>query len=544
MSTPYTILPDTERLHLRHLATSDDQITAVVETIAASAPCPQCGQLSRHVHSRYTRSVADLPWHDVPFRLRLSVRRFFCDEPTCPQHIFTERLPGLVAPYARRTHRLDQWLCAVGFALGGEAGARLLRTLGLASSAATLLRQVRATPDPDHAMPRSVGIDDWCFLRGRRYGAMVVDLERHCPLDLLPDREAETFADWLTAHPGIAVISRDRGGSFADGATRGAPHAIQVADRFHIVKNLVEAFQQTLAREQAVLRSAAETVLGAPLLPSRRPLTAPERSARASAQVVRQERFQTVHRLRALGKTIHEIAGELRMGQNTVQRLLRAESCPLPAQHRTCTTLLSALEPYLRQRWNRGEQNGQQLLRELRAQGYRGGQSTLYGLLGRWRRGLRHSGPYARQTEPAAPVLPALHTSPRAVSWQLLRPPRERTPLEHAYVETLLAQSATIATMTKTVTTFFDLLHQRRSEGLDAWLLGAKASGIPELAGFAEGIRRDYSAIRAAFDLPWSNGQVEGQVNRLKLLKRQMYGRAKLDLLRRRVLGPPATRST
>ena len=141
------------------------------------------------------------------------------------------------------------------------------------------------------------------------------------------------------------------------------------------------------------------------------------------------------------------------------------------------------------------------------------------------------------------PVLPTLHTSPRAVSWQLLRPPGERTPLEHAYVEAVLAQSAAIAAMTHAVSTFFDLVHERQSEELAAWLLGAKASGIPELAGFAEGIRRDYSAIRAAFDLPWSNGQVEGQVNRLKLLKHQMYGRANLDLLRRRVLGQPAPRS-
>jgi transposase len=230
------------------------------------------------------------------------------------------------------------------------------------------------------------------------------------------------------------------------------------------------------------------------------------------------------------------------MGQNPVQRLLRAESCPLPARHRTRTTLLSTFEPYLRERWNRGEQNGQELLREIRTQGYRGGQSTLYGLLGRWRRGPRHSGPYARQTELASPVLPTLHTSPRAVSWQLLRPARERTPLQQAYVETVVQHSATIATMTHAVTTFFDLVHERRSAELDDWVTGARASGIPELAGFAEGIRRDYSAIRAAFDLPWSQGQVDGRVNRLKLLKRQMYGRANLDLLRRRVLGQAAVR--
>jgi transposase len=188
-------------------------------------------------------------------------------------------------------------------------------------------------------------------------------------LDLLPDREADTFAAWLQRYPGIAVVSRDRGGSFAEGAPRGAPQATQVADRFHVLKNLVEAFQQVLGREHAALRTAAETVTSAPLLPTTRPLTTPQRHARQTAQARRQARYETVQRLRAEGKTIREIATELRMGQNTIQRLIRAETCPLPAQRRNRTTLLSAFAPYLRERWNAGEQNGQQLLREIRAQG-------------------------------------------------------------------------------------------------------------------------------------------------------------------------------
>lgn len=549
MPAPWTILPDPDRLHLIYLTATETAITAVVETVSTSAACPVCGGASSRVHSRYVRSVADMPWHETPFRLRLQVRRFFCDTSTCARVIFTERLPGLVAPYARRTQRLDVWLRAIGFSLGGEEGARLLRALGLleahghAASPDTLLRQIRATPDPPAPTPHVVGVDDWCFLRGRRYGAILVDLERHYALDVLPDREADTLANWLKAHPGIDVISRDRGGSFAEGATRGAPHATQVADRFHLLKNLVEAFQQTLSREHKALRAAAETAIGAPLLSSTRPLTAPERHARATAHARRQERYETVRRLRAVGKTIREIAVELRMGQNTIQRLLRAECCPVPAQRRTRTTLLSAFEPYLRARWNSGEQNGQQLLREIQAQGYHGSQSTLYGLLGRWRTGPRHSGPYARQTELASPVQPSLRISPRAVSWRLLRPVAERSLVEQAYVDTLLQQSLPIAAMLAAVAAFFELLRERRSDDLDAWLAEAKASEIPELAGFADGIRRDEAAVRAAIALPWSQGQVEGQVNRLKLLKRQMYGRAKLDLLRRRVLGQPATHS-
>lgn len=540
MAVSATILPGAHQFAVRRLEASLTGITAVVETTAASAPCPLCGRPASRVHSHYVRSVADIPWHGVPFRLRVQARRFFCEEPTCPRMIFTERLPDVVAPYARRTTQLADWLRAVGFAVGGSAGRRLLQALGLVTSGDTLLRQVRRTPVPQAPAPRVVGVDDWCFRRSRRYGAILVDLERRQVLDLLPDREAETLARWLQAHPSVEIISRDRGASFAEGASRGAPQAVQVADRFHVLKNLVEAFQQVLGHEHAALRAAAEAVTGAPLPPTTRPLTRPEQQARAAARARRQARYEAVRHLRDTGKTIQEIATQLRMGQNTIQRLLRTENCPLPAHRRARTTVLTAFEPYIRERWNAGEQNGQQLLRELRERGYRGSQATLYGLLGRWRTGPRHSGPYARQPAPA-PALPLpLHVSPREVSWLLLRPADDLTPLEAAYVSDLLRHADGVATTQQLVQTFFTLLQDQQGDQLDAWLERADASGIREMAAFAEGIRRDKPAIRAAVDLPWSQGQTEGQVNRLKLLKRQMYGRAKLDLLRRRVLGPPA----
>jgi transposase len=510
MTVPAAILPSAHQLYLRHLEATATEITAVVETTAASASCPLCGRPSRRVHSRYVRTVADVPWHGVPFRLRLHVRRCFCDGSTCLRAIFTERLPDLVAPYARRTTQLDDWLRAVGFAVGGAAGRRLLQALGLAASADTLLRQVRRTPRPAMPAPRVVGVDDWCFRRGRRYGAILVDLERRRVLDLLPDREADTLATWLQAHPSVELISRDRGASFAEGASRGAPQARQVADRFHVLKNLVEAFQQVLGHEHEALRAAAEAVTGAPLTPTRRLLTEPERHARQTAQARRQARYETVRRLRTEGKTIREIAIELQMGQNTIQRLLRAESCPRPAQRRARFTLLTNFESYLRERWNAGEQNGQQLLRELRERGYRGSQSTLYGLLGRWRTGPRHRGRYAYESAPAAAVPPTIRTSPREVSWLLLQPSEDLSASEAAYVGDLLSRAAVVATTQEAVQTFFTLLDEQQGDQLDVWLERAEASGVRELAAFAEGIRRDYAAIRAACELPWSQGQTEG----------------------------------
>ncbi|HEX9035646.1 MAG TPA: ISL3 family transposase [Ktedonobacterales bacterium] len=447
MQTAATILPHPELLELLRFSVTETTVTAIVATKATQARCPGCGAVSSHMHSRYVRSVADLPWQGIAFRLRLHVRRFFCDDSFCSRTPFAERLPGLVAPHARRTERFDAWIRSVGFALGGEAGTRLLQQLGLlAASPDTLLRQIRHTALPvPVAAPRVVGVDDWRFRRGQRYGAIVVDLERRAVLDLLPDREAETIAAWFRAHPSVEVISRDRGATFADGATRGAPQAIQaiqaiqVADRFHGLKNLMEAFQRVLGREQALLRLAAQTVTAAPLSTETRPLTAPERQARADARRRarstrdrREARYRAVRHRRSEGKTLRDIAAAVHMGPNTIRRLLDAESCPVPAQRQRQTTLRSAFEPYGRARWNAGEQNGQQLLREIRERGYRGGQATLYGLLGRWRPGPRHSGPYPRQVTLAQPVPPPLRTSAREVSWMLLKPASDLDPVERA----------------------------------------------------------------------------------------------------------------
>src|SRR5579859_4149863 len=178
-----TILPDPTQLRLLRLETNTQGITAVVQTHAPAVPCPICGRLAGRMHSRYMRSIADVPWHAVSFRLELHVRRFFCDCPDCPRHIFTERLPGVVAPYARRTQRLTAWVRAVGFALGGNAGVRLLSALGMGVSADTLLREVRRTPQPPASDCQMVSVDDWCLRRGRTYGAILVDLDRHQVID-------------------------------------------------------------------------------------------------------------------------------------------------------------------------------------------------------------------------------------------------------------------------------------------------------------------------------------------------------------------------
>ncbi|HEY3416191.1 MAG TPA: ISL3 family transposase, partial [Armatimonadota bacterium] len=251
------LLPDTSCLKLKSIEQAGNGLVLIRATaFGSAASCPTCHRLSRSLHSHYSRVVRDLPWQGSRVELRLEVRRFRCYARDCPRATFAEAMPMVCRRHGRQTSRLFETLRLIGHALGGEAGARLADRLGMVSSPDTILRRVKLGPSVPVQGARVLGVDDWAWRKGQQYGTILVDLEAHTPIDLLPDRSADSLATWLQAHPGAEIISRDRAGLYADGASRGAPIAIQVADRFHLLCNLISAVERVLEQKRSALAKA------------------------------------------------------------------------------------------------------------------------------------------------------------------------------------------------------------------------------------------------------------------------------------------------
>ena len=541
------LLPDTTQVRLETWAFEPAQsaITINLRARQTAARCPLCNRGSKRVHSRYGRTLADLPWGEYAVTLQLSVRRLFCDNARCKRRLFAERLPGVTAPWARKTTRLAGRLTAVGLALGGVAGVRLGRKLGLNASRNTLLRLVRQAPLPDVATPSALGVDDWALRKRHTYGTVLVDLDRRRPVALLPGREAGTLAAWLREHPGVAVVSRDRAGAYARGTRTGAPGAVQVADRFHLLQNLAKALEVVFAAHAKDLRAVEQARREAmaaergtvPIPPSE-----PQAEARVLAAARREPRLATHERvweLRGQGYSRQAIARHLGIHCSTVFRHLRSEG--FAERKRRGDAGHSLLDPWqhiVLEHWNSGRRQGRQMFRTLQQDGYRGSYPTLARYLQRLRaaQGIVLVRKPAKRPRPVLVAAPRRVLTSRTAAWLVLRRVEKRSPDDQALLADLRRHAPELDEAIALGEAFTGLIRDRAPDRLDPWLRQARDSTVRQLRSFAKGLQGDYAAVRAAAALAWSNGPVEGQINRLKTLKRQMYGRANLDLLERRFL--------
>ncbi len=544
------LLPNSEHLKLEEVIISTDKVILQMVSIQIEIICPYCEHQAQRRHSAYQRRVADLSWADRMACFHLEVRRFFCDNRDCKKKTFSERLAEIVLPYGRRTKRLAEAQRKVGLECGGEGGARVLKGLMMPLSGSTLLRLIRNGAEETFESPRVLGVDDWAWCKGQSYGTILVDLEKHQVIDLLPDRSSESLAEWLKANPGVEIISRDRAPVYIDGATEGSPKATQVADRWHLLKNLGDHLKKALDKYSECLYAAPEPLaLSAPIA---EPVSEdsipvePEKLASkgiSKAEQARQEtrkrrlaRYEAVIKLHQAGVSQREISRQLIIGRPTVRRYINRETFPEMAQRKTKPGLLTPYIPYLTDRWQAGVYKGTELYDDIVPQGYQGSDS----LLRHWITKMRQTNPGPKQKQkekdkPPKPPRPRPWAARRAV-WLLLKKSEKLSEDDKAALERMLDACPQIIPVYNFAQAFIRIVQERFSKALDPWIEAVLKYKIPNLSGFAKGLKKDKAAVVAALELPWSNGQVEGQVNRLKLIKRQMYGRAKFDLLRLRVL--------
>jgi transposase len=524
------LFPHLDGLQVERVEDAGNAVLITARSRAAEAACHRCGLSSAQVNSRYRRRLQDLAAGGRAVLIDLEVRRFFCGNPECKLRTFAEQVPAVTQRHQRRTPLLRSQLEAIALALAGRAGARLASALGTEVSRSTLIRLIHALPDPRIGQVTVLGVDDFAKRRGHSYATILIDMDTHRPVDVLEDRQASTLAQWLKDHPGVQVVCRDRAGAYAEGAREGAPEAIQVADRFHLWQNLCDAVEKTVISCRAELKEpapgdpgAAPSGTGVPA-ETAGPATSPD-PGEGRLAVRARERHTAVHDLLAEGRTHTQICAMLGLSPKTVRKFIRAATPgQITAGPRPLSSGIDRFAPYLHERWNQGCTDAVRLHAEIQAQGYHGSSRSVRRYLQPLRATL------------TAPVLPPPPPTVREVTRWITSHPGHLTDDETAKLNTVKARSTHLSATAGHVTAFAEMMTGRHGEHLPAWIAAVELDDLPSLHSFTSGIRRDQAAVTNGLTLAHSSGAVEGNVCRVKALKRQMFGRASLDLLRKRIL--------
>jgi transposase len=508
---------------------SAEVLTVYLHATTLCVSCPTCGTTGSRVHSRYCRTVADITCVGQRLILKLLVRKWVCPLDSCSQRIFAEPFAGLVRRYARMTDRLIKALQSVGVITNGADGACLSSSLAMPTTAKTLIRRVLDLPLPKEGSVRIAGIDEWAWKKGSSYGTILVDIEHRRVAALLPERSVETSKAWFKKHPEVEIVPRDRGKIFRAAADAGAPQAKQIVDRFHLQKNFGEALEKFFGHHKRLLKKAARQLAGkAP--PSQAVVTQQTKQERGNRHAERVRRHKKIWKLFRAGYRKEDIAQMVGVGSRSVYRALENEQPPARETRHWTHHVTDPYVSYLTRRWNEGCHQARELYEETVAQGYTGSLRTIEKIVVQ----LRPHGakPVTKQT-----IMWKIAPSPRNAALMLVRPAQKRTKDQTMFIDQLCKSDPKAATVCNLAQAFGSVLRNLEGKpGLEKWKAAVRASGITELIDFMEGLADDAEAVVNGCTESWSNGMVEGFVNKVKWIKRSSYGQAGFPLLQRRVL--------
>lgn len=498
-----------------HVSASTDSFHLYLESTHRGSRCPSCHHVSCRTHSRYWRTLKDTPLHSTPVFLHVRARKFFCHQPDCPQQIFTERHPDWWDAYNRKTLRLAAFFRHLAFSLSAEAASSVSSRYGATLSGDAFLYLIRKEQLPTIEEPRVIGLDDWALKRGKRYGTVICDLERKRPIELLESRKEKVVSAWLKEHPSLQITSRDGSMEYAKALSKGAPQAIQVTDRWHLFHNLNKRIEQFLKRKFPLGITWQEET-------GTRPFPAPNPKALTEREAKKWQFIQLVQQQHQKGIRKADLCREFSLDRKTVSRYIQLEIPPHVERKRT-----HSADPYqpLILSLMKQKASKRRIFEVLQEMGFRKSFSTLKGYLLKLQK--QDSNGEQKQRVFKLPRQ-KLHSS----LWSKLPEGQEKQAIHR-----LLKEDAELKELQLLLDQFQQIMRvHREPDALAIWIEHAEQTGIKELNQFGSYLRSDWQAVQNALVHRWSNGLVEGHVNRIKVIKRQMYGRAKFDLLRLKVL--------
>jgi len=524
MSIDELVFEGSDKFEVTGIDKCRDKVQIEVVSKQYGSKCPGCQVLSKTVHSYYRRTVMDLPIIGHKAWICLKARKFRCLNECCERKVFAERFSEHFKSSKRVTTRMENRLLEIAQQLGGNGGERICRQLNMPTSSSTLIRSIHRCPVKAIPSPRVLGIDDWAYTKRINYGTILVDLERRKVIDLLPDREAESIEKWLKDHPGVEIITRDRFANFANGVRRASDSIINVADRWHLLYNLTEVLKKMLTRNNHYLKETREDEI---VKEMDKDILAQEadKKAQFQARSIYHKKFIEVKRMLAMGYTVVRITRELAIDRRTVYKWKKLDE--VPRRKKREQTNIVMFEEQVRKILS--ERPGTSIFtiwQTIRQQGYTGSQVTAYKQIGRIK-GKKHK---------YLPTQASAFWQPGKISLLMCKSPDKLTAKEKEMIACLSSRSNEIKQAVILANGFRTMMDQKNGVLLNTWIERTISSDIKELSGFARGMLGDFNAVQNALSMQWSNGQVEGQVNKLKTIKRQMYGRASFSLLKKRLI--------